>query len=144
MKIRDFRMEDMPRLQEIFLQQGLPLECFPQLVLQVEKHGKPQLIANPRFVVRKVLEGDDGKIIQAALVKITSEPYFLSDTAASNPVARMTGFADLVEACAEEAKRKGLEDTTAWIPPHLEERFGPILKTVGFLPSPWASYTRKL
>lgn len=140
MKVRNYQWDDYQRLQQIFLQQGLPIECFPQLMLQ---QGN-RLVLNPRFPIRKVVEDDDGKVIQAALVKITSEPYFLSDTTSSNPVARMNAFADLVEETAAEAKRKGLEDCTAWVPPHLTERFGPILQAVGFLPSPWDSYTRKL
>lgn len=140
MKIRDFQWADIPRLQEIFSLQGLPPQCWPELVLQKGK----KLIQNPRYAIKKLLEDESGKVAMAALLKVTSEPYLLLDHAAENPGWRWEALQALVEDMAAEAKKRGFEDATCWVPPDKIASFAPRLQALGFVPSPWQSFSRRL
>lgn len=144
MKVRNFQWSDLARLQEIFAGQGIPPECWPEIALQIQKRNKATLIQNPRFPIKKVVEDESGKVAMAALLKITSEPFLVLDHHAENPGWRWQALTELVEALAADAKLRGLEDTTCWVPPNLVPSFGPRLQALGFVESPWQSFTRKL
>lgn len=140
MNVRNFSIKDYPAIKEIFARQGLPTNCMPELLLQY----KNKIILNPRFQINRVCEDENGKIGVAAFLKITSEPYLLLDHGVGTPEWRWVALIELMENMAAEAKRKGLEDCTCWVPPHLVDSFGPRLLSLGFMESPWASFTKKL
>lgn len=140
MKIRDYQWADFSRLQEIFKGRGLPQECMPDLAVQ----HKGELVLNPRFVVRKSVEGEDGKVAMFGFVKVTSEAFLIVDVNAEDPVWRWKALAEMTDEMAEEAKKKGLDCVTAWVPDNMVEKFGPHLEALGFQKSPWQSYSRLL
>jgi hypothetical protein len=145
-KIRNVDLaHDLPELERVFAAQGLPPACFPDLQMHYSRNGKDKgLIANPRYVVKKVVEGSDGRIALAGFAKITSEAYLLLDHAAETPGWRWEALQELTDAVAAEAKVKGIDCLTAYVPNHLIESFGPRLTAMKFIESPWKSYSRLL
>ena len=140
MKVRPFKVTDFHRVKRIFQNAGLPENCMPDIFLAY--NGK--LILNPRFAINRVVEDENGEIGCGAFLKITSEPFLLMDPTFKDPVWRWKALTEIMEDMAAEAKRKGLDETTCWVPPHLVESFGPRLQALGFVESPWVSFTKKL
>lgn len=139
-EVRDYRWNDFARAREIFLQQGLPIQCMPDLI--IEKRRKP--VFNPRFVVKKVAEDGAGNVAMMGFVKVTSEAFLLLDHKMRDPLWRWEALQEMVEVMAEEAKRKGLDCVTAWIPDDLVNTFGPRMEALKFIRSPWVSFSRLL
>lgn len=144
MNVRNYQWSDFQQIRDIFAKQKLPMECMPEVMLPIVKRGRTKLIENPRFPIKKVVEAPNGKIAMAAFLKITSEPYLLLDHTVENPGWRWEMLQELMEEMSMAARSKGLEDVTCWVPPHLVESFGPRLQAMGFVESPWQSFTRKL
>lgn len=138
--VRDYRWSDFDRAKEIFLQQNLPIQCLPDLVIQKRK----KTVFNPRFVVKKVVEDASGSVAMMGFVKVTSEAFLLLDHKAQDPLWRWEALQEMVEVMADEAKRKGLDCVTAWVPDHLVNTFGPRMEALKFIRSPWVSYSRLL
>lgn len=142
MRIRNLQLKqsnsDMPRIIEIFRGQGLPDNCFPPLLMPGVKQ---KAIANPRFVVKKVVEEHGGRVVMAGFLKITSEAFLILDHSAQNPEWRWEALQKLVEEVAKEARIKGIDCITAFVPNELTDSFGPRLETMKFVRSPWASFS---
>jgi hypothetical protein len=140
-KIRNVALEkDLPELQRIFASQGLPMECFPDLYTTYQ--DKP--VVNPRYVVKKVVEAPNGTVALAGFVKITSEAFLLLDHEVESPDWRWEALQELVEEVSREARIKGVDVITAFVPHHLIKSFGPRLESMKFMQSPWKSYSRLL
>ena len=84
----------------------------------------------------------------AAFVRLTSEPFPLVDHDMGDPEQRWNQLKELCEDICKDAKSKGLLQLTCFIPPELEQSFGKRLTDekdgLGFVKSPWQSYTRNL
>jgi hypothetical protein len=137
--IREYNALDEKALKEIHIRSGLPANCWPNL-------------SNPLYLVRLV-DTEGNRVVQGGFIKLTGEAYLLLDHNYDTPERRWQILQDLtVKALAEAAQPRfgslalagGLEDVSAWLPPPLVKSFWPRLKSLGFEPSPWASYTALL
>ena len=141
MKIRNIKLpDDFPELRRAFATQGLDDRCFPDLVIPY----KNKAIVNPRYIVKKVVESTDGKVALAGFVKIVSEAYLLIDHSLETPEWRWEALQNLTEDVAGEAKIKGVDCLTAFVPDEIIKSFGPRLEAMKFVPSAWKSYSRLL
>ena len=129
MKIREYSNQDLETLKRIHNRRHLPLACMPD----------PE---NPLFIVKKVIEEND-EVQAATFVKLTSEPWLLINPDLPNREAiRLVGIiSDITEVAAAA---KGLEEMTCWVPPESGKSFGRVLESIGWLKTPWQSYTRIL
>jgi hypothetical protein len=137
--IREYNKLDERTLRDIHLRSGLPPNCWPNL-------------DNPLYIVRLVdVEGN--RVVQGGFIKLTGEAYILLDHDYDTPERRWQILQSLtVKSLFEAGQPKfgslalsnGLEDVSAWLPPSLVKSFWPRLKTLGFEPSPWQSYTAVL
>jgi hypothetical protein len=137
--IREYNKLDERTLRDIHLRSGLPPNCWPNL-------------DNPLYIVRLVdVEGN--RVVQGGFIKLTGEAYILLDHDYDTPERRWQILQSLtVKSLFEAGQPKfgslalsnGLEDVSAWLPPSLVKSFWPRLKTLGFEPSPWQSYTAAL
>lgn len=50
----------------------------------------------------------------------------------------------LEELGAQQVHSLGLDEVVCWVPPTLEASFGPRLRHMGWIRSPWSSYSRRL
>jgi hypothetical protein len=125
--IRNFTDEDWTAVKEIFVRSKLPDVCMPNT-------------SNPLFLIRKVAE-IDGEIRMAAFTKVTAEQYLLLDHSWSTPHERWELLREMRDVVVNEADARGFQDLTAWIPPVLEKSFGPRLTQLGFIRSPYPSYS---
>ena len=125
--IREFRDEDWPALKEMFMRSQLPENCFPNT-------------SNPLFLIRKVMEVN-GEIPMAAFTKVTAEQYLLLDHGWRTAHDRWDLLIQMRDIVVTEARDRGFEDLTAWIPPQIDKSFGPRLTQLGFVRSPYPSYT---
>jgi hypothetical protein len=145
MRVREYRESDLAALKQIHAAQKFPYP-FPDL-------------ANPLFVTKIVLTDDDqnvapgfspasvgeGKIVGAALLRLTAEAYLLLDPQAGSPRQRWQSLLTLHEAARDEAWQRGLEDVHAWLPPAIAEKFGRRLGGLGWLrDDAWTPYCKKL
>lgn len=137
MKIRNVTRKDLPSLQEIFHKQGIPKECFPDVYIE----HKGMEIPNPRFIIKKLVEQDSGQIAMAGFLKITSEAFLLLDHSIESPLWRWERLKELVKVVSEDAKLQGIDVITAWVPNDLTDSFGPRLEGLGFVKSPWQSFS---
>lgn len=140
MKVRLYSDDDLDEIVRIHKANGLPANCLPACCKR-DPHGNP--VNAPLFFMRKVLE-DDGRIALASFLKLTAEAFLLVDHEYADPERRLLALQKLTACTLSEAAKKGVEDVTAWIPPHLDRSFGDRLVALGFAKSPWPSYSAVL
>ena len=97
----------------------------------------------PLYAIQRVAVSADGRAIAAAAVKLTGEAFLWLDPAASN-VVKAAALVELGTQCSQASSALGLEDVSCWVPPEIEPSFGPVLERLGWLRSPWQSWTKPL
>lgn len=135
--IRHFSFEEIEKAREIHKANGLDERCFPDLTITTPE-GKTE--PNPLFMVKEVFE-HEGKPVLMSFLKITSELYLLVDHTVGTPEERWEWLKAFKEHMKVEAWRLGLDQMTAWIPTDIEESFAKRLEVMGFIKSPWQSWT---
>lgn len=138
--IRDFKNEDMLVAREIHAASGLDERCFPNLTITTPKGEE---ILNPLFIVKGLYE-HNGRPAVMSFLKVTSELYLLVDHAAGTPEERWEWLQELKEWMKGHAWKHGLEQMTAFVPSDVEKSFEKRLLDLGFVKSPWTSYTLNL
>jgi hypothetical protein len=149
MRVREYTEHDLRALQAIHSAQGF-------------EYTLPDL-SNPLFVTKLVLadgldaKGNDageeirasnsqtGKILGAALLRLTAEAYLLLDPNAGTPRQRWQWLLALHAAAERDAWQRGLEDVHAWLPPPIAKRFGKRIERLGWLrDDTWTPYCKRL
>lgn len=140
MIVRPYTDEDMKEVMRIHAANGLPPNCLPGCC-RTDAAGNP--LNTPLFFMRKILE-DDGKVALASFLKLTAEAFLFVDHEHADAERRWLALQKLTASTLSEAAKKGIEDVTAWIPPQLDRSFGERLIALGFVKSPWQSYSAVL
>jgi hypothetical protein len=154
MLVRAYEERDLEELRRIHGAQGFGY-AFPDL-------------GNPLFLTKLVLVEDEprrevaaeeqtcrdgvqpcctptGRIVGAALLRLTAEAYLLLDPEAGTPRRRWEWLLGLHGAMEREAARRGLEDVHAWLPPEIAAKFGKRLTKLGWVrDDAWTPYCRRL
>ena len=159
MQIREYQERDLAALRAIHATQGFD-------------YALPDL-SNPLFVTKLVLANDNvepgfspasfetcvvekkdaalkggatkGKIVGAALLRLTAEAYLLLDPRAGTPRQRWQWLLALHAAAEREAWQRGLEDVHAWLPPPIARKFGKRIARLGWLRDDvWTPYCKRL
>ncbi len=134
-RIREYTAADLDALQRLHARQGLGY-AFPEL-------------SHPLFLTKLVVDhhsttqGDAARsagIVMAALLHLTAEAYLLVDPDAGTPLERWQWLLALHEAVRADARRRGLDDVQAFVPPQVERAFGRRLRRLGWRRDPWAPY----
>ena len=87
----------------------------------------------------------EGKILGAALLRLTAEAYLLLDPRAGTPRERWQWLLALHAATERDAWQRGLEDVHAWLPPPIAKKFGKRIERLGWLrDDAWTPYSKKL
>ncbi len=87
----------------------------------------------------------EGKIVMAALARLTCEIYLLADPHAGTPRQRYARLLELHRAGAADLRARGLADAHAWLPPRIAARFGRRLESFGWLrDNDWTPYCLRL
>ena len=141
MIIRDYSPNDLGRLLQIHATNGLPESCFPELITQDQRTGL--VVDNPLFLVKEVVD-ENGQPVMAGFARATAEVFLIVDHTAGSPEDRMEWLKQLTRMVASKAWARGLDELTAWVPPQLVDSFEKRLLTLGFVRSPWQSYTLPL
>jgi hypothetical protein len=141
MIIREYSPLDLGRLLQIHSQNGLPSNCFPEVVTQDQRTGL--VVENPLFVVKEVID-HEGQPVMAGFAGVTAEVFLVVDHTAGTPEDRMEWLRELTKMVASKAWARGLNELTAWVPPSLVDSFEKRLIGLGFVKSPWQSYTLPL
>lgn len=141
MIIKEYEGSDLGALMRIHEANGLPANCFPELVV-VDKTTN-RLVVNPLFIVREVgREGEETAI--GGFIKLTGEAFIIVNHAVGTPEQRWEWLQQITDQCEKLAFAKGLDELTCWLPPDLVDSFSKRLKDLGFDRSPWVSFTKKL
>jgi len=86
-----------------------------------------------------------GKILGAALLRLTAEAYLLLDPYAGTPRERWQWLLALHAAAERDAWQRGFEDVHAWLPPPIAHKFGKRLARLGWLrDDAWTPYCKRL
>jgi len=86
-----------------------------------------------------------GKILGAALLRLTAEAYLLLDPRAGAPRERWQWLLALHAAAERDAWQRGLEDVHAWLPPPIAKKFGKRIARLGWLrDDAWTPYCKRL
>jgi hypothetical protein len=86
-----------------------------------------------------------GKILGAALLRLTAEAYLLLDPNAGTPRERWQSLLALHAAGERDAWQRGLEDVHAWLPPPIAKKFGKRIERLGWVrDEAWTPYCKKL
>lgn len=128
---------DLEKARAIHKANGLDERCFPNLMI-TNVFGDE--VPNPLFVAREIFEVED-KPVMMCFLKMTSELYFLIDHNVGTPEERWQWLQEFKEFMKRRAWALGLEQMTAFVPTELEESFSKRLLDLGFVKSPWQSYT---
>lgn len=87
----------------------------------------------------------EGKVVMAALARLTCEIYLLVDPHAGTPRQRYARLLELHRAGAADLRARGLADAHAWLPPRIAARFGGRLESLGWLrDNDWTPYCFRL
>lgn len=140
--IRNFHddAEDLGEAERIHADGNLDQRCFPDLVI-VDGEGKR--IPNPLFIEKLVME-QHGVPVMMMFLKVTSEVYLLLDHDVATPEQRLAWLTELKNFMAARAIERGLDQMTAFIPTEMEKAFAKRIEEMGFVKSPWQSYTLNL
>lgn len=126
--IRQYNVSDYDALKKIHAASGLPANCFPNL-------------RSPLNVVSLCATGSKGQVTQAGFIRLTGEAYVLVDHEAGKAQERWQSLQELVAKALASAAQCGIEDCSAWLPPEVEKSFGPRLMDLGWIKSPWPTYS---
>jgi hypothetical protein len=137
--IRNFEEWDMERARMVHEENGLDPRCFPNLTIKTPAGEEP----NPLFISKQIYQVDGASALFCFL-KITSELYLLVDHNIGTPEQRWEWLKEFKEHMKREAWKRGLEQMTAFVPTDIEESFAKRLLDLGFVRSPWQSYTLNL
>jgi hypothetical protein len=135
--IREFQEGDIPLVEAIHKQNDLPTNCLPNLTI-ADTEGKT--VMNPLFITRSVFEAN-GKAAMMAFLKVTAEVFVFVDHTVGTPEERWEWMKKFNEHIRQQAWKHGLEQITAFVPPEIEESFAKRLLDMGYVKSPWQSYT---
>jgi hypothetical protein len=146
MLVRGYTENDLDALRGIHAAQGFD-------------YALPDL-RNPLFLTKLVLStqtpgaaregnclpaGAQGRILGAALLRLTAEAYLLLDPKAGTPRERWQWLLALHAAAERDAWQRGLEDVHAWLPPPIAQKFGRRLERLGWLrDDSWTPYCKRL
>ncbi|HKW89775.1 MAG TPA: hypothetical protein VJN21_13585 [Candidatus Acidoferrales bacterium] len=145
MLIREYTEADLDALVALHRAQGFDYP-FPD-------------VNDPIFVSKLVVEDEGktgegnrglpaqsgGKIVMAALGRLTCEMYLLADPHAGTPRERYDRLLALHRAGAADLRARGLDDAHAWLPPTIAKRFGRRLKSLGWVrDDTWTPYCFRL
>ncbi len=97
---------------------------------------------DPLFFIKEVVQLD-GKVAMAGFLKSTAEVYILVDHNAGNPAWRWAMLQQLAAHGLSRAANMGLDQATCWIPPEAD-RFAKRVEALGFVRSPWPSFTANI
>lgn len=86
----------------------------------------------------------DGKPSMAAFLRKTTEAYMLADPKAGRKRDKLANLIILHRELLIPAKRAGIEDWHAWLPPGIEENFAKVLMHLGWQKPLWPCYSRKV
>jgi hypothetical protein len=128
---------DLEKAREIHRANGLDERCFPNLTI---KNAQGEEVPNPLFVAKEIFEAE-GKPVMMCFLKMTSELYLLIDHNVGTPEERWEWLQEFKEFMKRRAWQLGLEQMTAFVPTEIEESFSKRLLDLGFVKSPWQSYT---
>lgn len=88
---------------------------------------------------------EEGRIVMAALARLTCEIYLLADPHSGMPRQRYTRLLELHRAGAADLRTRGLDDAHAWLPPRIAKRFGRRLQNLGWIrDDSWTPYCLRL
>lgn len=83
-----------------------------------------------------------GRLVQAALARLTTEVYLLTDRSVGTPQARWQRLLALHAAMEAVLWRRGVADAHAWLPPPLARSFGRRLSRLGWVEESWPCWWR--
>jgi len=168
MLVRSYEETDLAQLKRIHAAQNFPY-AFPDLqnplfltkVVLTDGNVAPgfspasSLAVNGERSTANLPADDDsgsesakiatGRIIGAALLRLTAEAYLLLDPAQGTPRELWQSLLALHEAARHDAWQRGLEDVHAWLPPGIAKKFGRRLIKLGWLrDDAWTPYCKRL
>ena len=162
MPIREYREDDLGALRAIHAAQGfdyalpdLSNPLFVTKLLLVDDEASPCSGAASSAIVtdsaprlspaQTEREAPPGRILGAALLRVTAEAYLLLDPNQGTPRQRWLSLLALHEAAKQDAWHRGLEDVHAWLPPPIASKFGRRLARLGWQrDDTWTPYCKKL
>lgn len=86
----------------------------------------------------------DGCPAMATFLKGTSELYLLVNHTVGTPEQRWEWLLELTNHMRQKAWKLGLNEMTCWVQPEIEKSFAKRLVELGFVRSPWSSWTMTL
>ena len=164
MRVREYTEGDLQALQTIHAGQGFdyplpdlsnPLFVSKLVLSDDSSSGKgvapgaspASSAAGDAQVEAATLKGGatQGRIIGAALLRLTAEAYLLLDPKAGTPRERWQWLLALHTATERDAWQRGLEDVHAWLPPPIAQKFGKRIARLGWIrDDAWTPYCKKL
>lgn len=130
MKIRVFEPHDKEAIGRIHANSNLPAVCLFDC-------------DNPLHLLTQVVELH-GQTALVGSVKLTGEAFLLVDHSIGTSEERWQALKALSATIEVSAMLRGLDCITAWIPPDIAKSFGPRLEELGYIKSPWVSYSKLL
>jgi len=98
-------------------------------------------LTTPLFPLNRCIENENSCIVGAAALKLTAESFIWIDPKLLDR-KKIAVVALLDRTMEREASELGLEQVSAWIPPEVEQRFAKLLTRLGWIRSPWQSWTK--
>src|SRR5229473_7149171 len=160
MRVREYTAEDLEALRTIHAAQGfgyaLPDLSNPlfvtKLVLADENGAPPFRAASVPLNEEAASQGAGlkpgatrGRVLGAALLRLTTEAYLLLDPREGTPRERWQRLLALQAAAERDAWQRGLEDVHAWLPPPIAGKFGKRIARLGWRrDDAWTPYCKRL
>jgi hypothetical protein len=149
MRVREYTEHDLEALQAIHSAQGfeytLPDLRNPLFVTKLVLAENAPANGNQAGEEFSVSNSQSGRIVGAALLRLTAEAYLLLDPDAGTPRERWQWLLALQAAAERDAWQRGLEDVHAWLPPPIAKKFGKRLERLGWIrDDAWTPYCRRL
>lgn len=100
-------------------------------------------LESPLIAVKALVRNCENEVIGACAVKLFGEAFLWLDLKRS-PRERISTIRTLSRVATNQAKKLGLDEVSCWVPPQIEGQFAHMLTNLGWIKSPWPSWSRIL
>lgn len=95
---------------------------------------------SPVVAGKMIVHDHRGQVSAAGCIKLVGEAFLWLNLDASTR-EKIRAIRKLSQGMADTGRLSGIEEVTCWVPPEIEPQFAHMLASLGWIKSPWPTWT---